>query len=71
MKNNCQTTDYRQYFFSIYDTLNIIQYTWAILNFTILAQYILYNNKIISYIKYILYNLEKKINIWAIPANWL
>ena len=29
----------------IHNTLEAIQYTWAILNFTILAHYVLYNNK--------------------------
>lgn len=43
----------------IYDTAKVSQYTQTILKFTILAQYILYNNKTLCYMKYTLYKLEK------------
>ena len=43
---------------AIYNTLETIQCTQAILNFIILAQYILHDNKTICYIKYALYRLE-------------
>ena len=43
----------------IYDTPEAIQYAQAILDFTILAQYISHNNKTLRYIKYALYRLEK------------
>ena len=44
----------------IYDTSEAIQYTQAILDFTMLAQYILYNNKTLPYMKHRLYMLKKK-----------
>ena len=43
----------------IQDVLEIIYYTCVILNFTMLACYLLHNNKIFSYIEYILYRLDK------------
>lgn len=42
----------------VYDSLEAIQYTWAILDFTILAQYLLYNKETLRYIEYIFYRLE-------------
>lgn len=36
-----------------------IQYAQAILDFTMLTQYALHDNKTLSYIKYTLYRLEK------------
>ena len=41
------------------DNSETIQYTQAILDFTILAKYILHNNKTLCYIKRVLYRLEK------------
>lgn len=43
----------------IYDALKIIQYACVILNFIILAQYILHDNKTLCYIDHKLYKLEK------------
>ena len=43
----------------IYDAPEAIQYARAILDFTILAQYILHDNKMLHYIKHTLYKLEK------------
>lgn len=42
----------------IYNTLEAIQYTRAIPNFTILAQYVLYNDETHRYIEHVLYRLE-------------
>ena len=43
----------------IHDVPKAIQYTWAILDFTILAQCVLYDNKMLCYMKHELYRLEK------------
>lgn len=43
----------------IYDTFKDIQFAWAILNLTILTQYILHGNKTFWYINHTLYRLEK------------
>ena len=43
----------------IYDTPEAIQCARAILNFTMLAQYVLYNDKTLFYIEHTLYKLEK------------
>ena len=43
----------------IHNTLEAIQYTWAILNFTILTQCVLYDDKMFHYMEYALYKLEK------------
>lgn len=43
----------------IYDALEIIQYTQTILNFAMLIQYIMNNNKTTHYIDHTLYQLEK------------
>ena len=42
----------------IYDTLETIQYAQTILDFTMLAQYIPHNNKMLRYIEHALYRLE-------------
>ena len=42
----------------IHDTPEAIQYTQAILNFMMLAQYVLYNEKRPWYMKHALYRLE-------------
>ena len=52
----------------IHDALRAIQYTWTILNFTILAQYIFYDKKTLRYIEHALYRLEKT-NI-AFENHW-
>lgn len=36
-----------------------IYYTYAICDFTIITKYLLYDNKTLFYIKYILYNLDQ------------
>ena len=43
----------------IYDTLEAIQYTQVILDFTMLAQYISHNKETLRYMEYVLYKLEK------------
>ena len=43
----------------IYDALEPIQYTQAILDFTILAQYISHDNKTLRHIQHVLYKLKK------------
>ena len=43
----------------IHDVLKAIQRIWAILDFTILAQYVLYDDKMFCYMKHALYKLEK------------
>ena len=43
----------------IYDTSKAIQCAQAILNFTILVQYILRNEETLCYMKHILYRLKK------------
>lgn len=43
----------------IYDTLEKIEGTQAILNFTILAQNVLYDEETLCYIEDVLYRLEK------------
>ena len=45
----------------IHDAAKAIQYNWAILNFTILAQYVLHDKETLHYIKHKLYKLEKKL----------
>ena len=42
----------------IYDALEAIQYAQAILDFTMLAQYVLHDHKMLHYMEYILYRLE-------------
>ena len=44
----------------IHNAPKIIQNAWAILNFMILAQYILHDNKMLCYMELILYGFEKK-----------
>ena len=46
-------------FLPIQNTPKAIQYSRAILNFTILAQYVLHDDKTLWYMKYALYRLEK------------
>ena len=46
-------------FLLIQDTPKAIYYICAIFYFTILAQYLLYNNKKLFYIKYTLYRFDK------------
>ena len=46
-------------FLLIYDALEAVQYTWAILDLTILAQYILHDDEILRYMEHVLYRLEK------------
>lgn len=43
----------------INDAKKTIHWICAILDFIILAQYLLYNNKTLSYIEYLLYRLDK------------
>ncbi len=43
----------------IHNTLKAIQYARAILNFTMLAQYISHDDKTLWYIEHVLYRLEK------------
>ena len=43
----------------IHDSPKAIQFVWAILYFTILAQYVLYDEEMLCYIKHALYRLEK------------
>lgn len=43
----------------MHDTLEAIEYLQAIFNFTMLAQYISYDDKILRYIEHMLYKLEK------------
>lgn len=43
----------------IYKAQKAIQYTWALLNFIILTQYILNNKKMFCYREYPLYRLKK------------
>lgn len=43
----------------IHNALEAIKCTWAILNFIILAQYVLNDNKTLWYIEHVLYRLEK------------
>ena len=42
----------------VYDAPEAIQYAQAILDFTMLAQYVLHNDKTLCYIKHALYKLE-------------
>ena len=42
----------------IYNALETIECTWAILDFIMLAKYVLYNNKTLQYIDHALYRLE-------------
>lgn len=42
-----------------HNPLDPIEYTCIILNFAIFAQYILHDNKMLHYMKYTLYKLEK------------
>ena len=42
----------------IHDASKTITYTQAILNFIMLGQYILYNNKTFDYLEYALYKLK-------------
>lgn len=44
----------------IYNISETIQHTQAILNFVMFAYYILYNNKMLTYIKHVLYIFEGK-----------
>ena len=43
----------------IHNASKAIQYPQAILNFTMLAQYVLHNKKILRYMEYVLYRLKK------------
>ncbi len=43
----------------IYDALETIQYTQAILDFTMLAQYVLYDKETLRYMEHALYRLKK------------
>ena len=43
----------------IYNALEAIQFAYAILDFTILAEYVLHNHKMLCYIEHALYMLEK------------
>ncbi len=43
----------------IYNTPEAIQYAQIILDFTMFALYVLYDDKMLQYIKYVLYKLEK------------
>ena len=43
----------------IHDVSEAIPYIWAILDFTILAQYVLYDEERFRYMEYALYRLEK------------
>ena len=43
----------------IYKAPKTIYYTIAILDFTILAQYILHNEEMLRYMEHVLYRLEK------------
>lgn len=43
----------------IHDVVEIIQYAQAILDFIIVAQYVLHNEETLRYIKHALYKLEK------------
>ena len=43
----------------IYDAPKAIQYAQAILDFTILAHYVLHDDKTLCYMKHTLYKLEK------------
>ena len=45
-------------FLLIHDTLKAIQYAQTIPDFTMLALYILYDDKMLRYIKHVLYRLE-------------
>ena len=47
--------------FLIYDALEAIQYTCVIYDFTILAQYVLYDNETLRYIEHALCRMEKTI----------
>ena len=42
----------------IHNAPEAIQYTWAILDFIILAQYVLHKNEILRYMEHVLYKLE-------------
>ena len=44
----------------IYNTPETIQYARAILDFKMLAKYILHNNKTLCFIEHILYRLERR-----------
>ena len=43
----------------IYDALKAIQYAQAILDFTMLAQYVLHDKETLRYMEHALYKLEK------------
>ena len=43
----------------IHDVPEVIQYTCAILDNTMLAHYVLHNNKMLCYMEHALYRLEK------------
>ena len=43
----------------IYDASEVIQYGQAILDFTMLAQYISHNEETLCYMEHVLYRLEK------------
>ena len=43
----------------IHNTPEAIQYSWVILDFIMLAQYISHDNKMLRYIEYVLYRLKK------------
>ena len=44
----------------IHDAVETIQYAQTILDFTMLAQYVLHNNETLHYMKHALYRLEKR-----------
>ena len=43
----------------IHDALEIIQYTWAILDYTMLTQYVSYDKETLFYMEHAFYRLEK------------
>ena len=45
----------------IYDGPEAIQYTWALLDFRMLAEYVLHNEKTLRYTEHVLYKLKKTI----------
>ena len=55
----------------IYNASKTIQFAWASLNFTMLAQYVSNNEEMLHYMEHGLYKLDKKNNIWVTLANWL
>ena len=46
-------------FLLIHDAPKTIQYTQIITNFTILAKYVLHDEKMLQYIEHVLYRLKK------------